>query len=65
MKRYELKLALIGVRAETLGYAMKPARRTKGKKTLSWCALALKLLRESTGHLNLLFDNSAGCLGIH
>jgi hypothetical protein len=44
---------------------MKPARRTKGKKTLSWCALALKLLRESTGHLNLLFDNSAGCLGIH
>jgi hypothetical protein len=60
-----LILALVGVRAEKLGYASKLACRKKGKKALSWCALALKLLRKSTKHLNLLFDNSAGCLGIH
>jgi hypothetical protein len=60
-----LILALVGVRAEKLGYATKLACRKKGKKVLSWCALALKLLRKSTKHLDLLFDNSAGCLGIH
>jgi Transposase DDE domain len=60
-----LILALIGVRAEKLGYATKLACRKKGKKVLSWCALALKLLRKSTKYLNLLFDNTAGCLGIH
>ena len=60
-----LILALVGVRAEKLGYATKLACRKKGKKVLSWCALALKLLRKSTKHLNLLFDNSADCLGIH
>jgi hypothetical protein len=60
-----LILALVGVRAESLGYATKLACRKKGKKVLSWCALALKLLRKSTKYLNLLFDNAAGALGIH
>jgi hypothetical protein len=58
-------LAIIGVRAEKLGHADKFATRKKGKKVLSWCHLALDLLKKSTKYLDLLFDNRAGALGYH
>jgi DDE family transposase len=58
-------LAIIGVRAEKLGHADKFATRKKGKKVLSWCHLALDLLKKSTKYLDLLFDNRAGVLGYH
>jgi hypothetical protein len=57
--------ALIGVRAEKLGYAAKFATPKTGKKVLSWCHLALDLLKKSTKYLDLLFDNRAGVLGYH
>jgi hypothetical protein len=58
-------LALIGVRAEKLGHAAKFATPKTGTKVLSWCHLALDLLKKSTKYLDLLFDNRAGVLGYH
>ena len=58
-------LAIIGLRAEKLGYADEFATPKKGTKVLSWCHLALDLLKKSTKYLNLLFDNRAGVLGYH
>ena len=60
-----LLLAVIGLRAEKLGYAAKFAGRKKGQKVLSWVHVALHLLRESSGFLNLLFENKAGCFSLH
>lgn len=64
-----LILAVIGIRGEALGYAAKFARRKgrkqKGQKVLSWVQLALHLLRESSKHLNLMFENRAGCFSLH
>jgi hypothetical protein len=55
-------LMVLGVRAEKLGYAALFATRKKGTKVLSWCHLALDLLRESTKHLDLLFHAQAAVL---
>jgi hypothetical protein len=55
-------LAVLGVRAEKLGYATQFAARKKGTKVLSWCHLALDLLKDSTRHLDLLFHAQAGVL---
>ena len=60
-----LLVAVIGQRAEKLGYADKFAGRKKRQKTLSWLQLALNLLRESSKYLNLLVDNSANCFSLH
>jgi hypothetical protein len=60
-----LLLAVIGQRAEQLGYADKFAGRKKRQKTLSWLQLALHLLRESTKFLNLLFDSTTNCFSLH
>ena len=58
-------LALIGVRAEKLDYTTQFATVKKDTRVLSWCHLALDLLKKSTKYLNLLFDNQAGVLGYH
>lgn len=60
-----LLLAVIGLRAEKLGYTAKLAGRKKGQKVLSWVAVALHLLRQSSRFLNLLFENKAGCFSLH
>ena len=60
-----LLLAVIGLRAERLGLAVKFAGRKKRQKMLSWVQLAVKLLRESTRFLDLLFENKAGCFSLH
>jgi hypothetical protein len=52
-----LILAVIGVRGSKLGYADKFSTRKKKQVILSWVQVALKLLRESTKYLNLLFDS--------
>ncbi|MBI3950419.1 MAG: transposase, partial [Acidobacteria bacterium] len=60
-----LLLAVIGIKAENLGYAIKFSARKKGKKMLSWIQVALHLLRESTRFLNLLFENMAAGFSLH
>jgi hypothetical protein len=60
-----LILAVMGIKAENLGYAIKFSARTKGKKTFSWIQLALHLLQESTKFLNLLFENKASGFSLH
>jgi hypothetical protein len=58
-------LAVLGMRGKKLGYADKFSVRKKKQTVLSWVQIALKLLRESTKYLNLLFDNKAGCFSFH
>jgi hypothetical protein len=53
-------LAVLGVRAEKLGYATQFATPKKGTRTLSWCHLALDMLKQSPKHLDLLFHAQAG-----
>lgn len=60
-----LILAVIGIKAENLGYTIKFVARKKGKKMFSWIQVALHLLRESTKFLNLLFENKAGGFSLH
>ncbi len=60
-----LIVAVIGLRAEKLGYSDKFAGRKKGQKVISWVQVALHLLRESGRFLNLLFENKAGCFSLH
>jgi hypothetical protein len=60
-----LILAVLGLRGKKLGYADKFAAPKKKQPVLSWVQVALNLLRESTKHLNLLFDNQAGCFSFH
>ena len=60
-----LILAVIGLKAEKLGLAVKFAGRKKGQKVLSWVQVGLHLLRESTRFLNLLFENKAGYFSLH
>jgi Transposase DDE domain len=60
-----LILAVIGMRGKKLGYADKFSVSKKKQTVISWVQIALHLLRESTKHLNLLFDNSAGCFSLH
>jgi Transposase DDE domain len=54
-----LILAVIGIRANKLGYEDKFCARKKKQTVLSWVQVALKLLRESAKYLNLLLDGSA------
>ncbi|MFL6278031.1 MAG: hypothetical protein ACJ74G_22815, partial [Blastocatellia bacterium] len=51
--------AVIGIRANKLGYEDKFCARKKKQTVLSWVQVALKLLRESAKYLNLLLDGSA------
>jgi transposase len=51
-----LILAVIGLRANKLGYREKYCTRKKKQTILSWVQVALKMLRESAKFLNLLFD---------
>ena len=60
-----LLLAVIGLRAEKLGYAAKFAGQKKGQKVISWVQVALHLLRESSRFLNLLFETKAGSFSLH
>ena len=60
-----LILAVLGMRGKKLGYADKFSVPKKKQTVLSWVQIALKLLRESTRYLNLLFDNKAGCFSFH
>jgi hypothetical protein len=60
-----LILAIIGMRGKKLGYATKFSVPKKKQTVLSWVQVALHLLRESTKHLNLLFDNTAHCFSFH
>jgi hypothetical protein len=60
-----LILAVIGMRGKKLGYADKFCVAKKKQTVISWVQIALHLLRESTKHLNLLFDNSAECFSLH
>ena len=60
-----LILAVIGMRGKKLGYADKFSVPKKKQTVISWVQIALHLLRESTKHLNLLFDNSAECFSLH
>lgn len=53
-------LAVLGVRAEKLGYATQFSTPKKGTRTLSWCHLALDLLKQSPKHLDLLFHAQSG-----
>jgi hypothetical protein len=53
-----LILAVIGMRANKLGYADKYCTRKKKRVVLSWVQVALNLLRESPRFLNLLFDGT-------
>jgi Transposase DDE domain len=55
-----LILAVIGMRGKKLGYADKYSVRKKQREVISWMQIALKLLRESTKYLNLLFENKDG-----
>jgi hypothetical protein len=50
-------IAVIGIRGNKLGYEDKFCTRKSKQKVLSWVQVALKLLRESTKYLNLLFDS--------
>jgi hypothetical protein len=52
-----LMIAVIGIRGNKLGYEDKFCTRKKKQVVLSWVQVALKLLRESTKYLNLLFDS--------
>jgi hypothetical protein len=58
-------LAIIGMRGKKLGYTAQFAVPKKKQTVLSWVQIALHLLRQSTKHLNLLFDNPAGCFSLH
>ncbi|HEY8187485.1 MAG TPA: IS4 family transposase [Pyrinomonadaceae bacterium] len=60
-----LILAVIGMRGKKLGYAAKFCVAKKKQTVISWVQIALHLLRESTKHLNLLFDNAAACFSLH
>jgi hypothetical protein len=52
-----LALAVIGMRANKLGYKDKFCARKKKQTVLSWVQVGLKLLRESTKYLGLLLDS--------
>lgn len=56
-------LAVIGMRGNKLGYEDKFCNGKKKQTVLSWVQIALKLLRESTGSLNLLFESQGA--GFH
>jgi hypothetical protein len=51
-----LILAVIGMRGNKLGYRDKYSIKKKERRVLSWVQVALKLLRESTRFLDLLFE---------
>jgi len=48
-------MAVIGMRGKCLGYAEKYSVKKKQQEVLSWMQVALKMLRETTAYLNLLF----------
>jgi len=52
-----LALAVIGLRANKLGYGDKFCTRKKKRVVLSWVQVALKMLRESARFLNLLLES--------
>lgn len=60
-----LILAVLGLRAEKLGYTDQLAGRKRGKKVISWVTLALRLLSQSTQYLNLLFEVKGSGLSLH
>jgi hypothetical protein len=60
-----LLLAVIGLRAEKLGYRDQFAGVKKGQIVISWVQLALHLLRQSSTSLNLLFEARAGSSDFH
>lgn len=48
-------LAVIGMRGKCLGKTEKYSVKKKHQEVLSWVQIALKMLRETTAYLNLLF----------
>jgi hypothetical protein len=52
-------LAVLGLRADKLGYATQFATPKKGTRTVSWFHLALDMLKQSPKHLDLLFHAQA------
>lgn len=50
-------LAVIGERGKKLGWEDKYSTVRKKRSEISWVQLGLNLLRESTKHLNLLFES--------
>ena len=54
-------IAIIAERGKKLGYEKKFSIVKKKRPEISWVRIGLNLLRESTKHLNLLFEsNGAG-----